>query len=127
MNAADTERYRSQLLQLRARLSNDIDQQVESIQQIISRPGELSSVPGHIGNNDSEGMIREAALTKTQEDILSQVDAALRRIEEGRFGVCEDCERQINRERLDFMPFTPYCVECAARHERDEVEDEELV
>lgn len=127
MNAAGTERYRSRLLQLRARLSSDIDQQVESIQQIISRPGELSNVPGHIGDNDSEGLIRETALTQTQENILSQADAALRRIEEGQFGVCEECEREINRERLDFMPFTPYCVECAAQHERDGAEDEELV
>jgi RNA polymerase-binding transcription factor DksA len=126
MKTADMERYRGQLLQLRARLSDDIDQQVENIQQIISRPGELSKIPAHAGNNDSEGLVREVVLTQTQESLLIQTDGALRRIEEGTFGTCEDCGQTINRERLDFMPFIPYCVECATRHESEEAGDEPL-
>jgi RNA polymerase-binding transcription factor DksA len=126
MNAADTERFRGQLLQLRARLSDNIDQQVENIQQIISRPGELSKLPAHAGNNDSEGLVREAVLTQTQESILIQTDDALRRIEQGSFGKCQDCGRDINRERLNFMPFTPYCVQCATRHESEESAEEEF-
>lgn len=46
-----------------------------------------------------------------------QIDRAMRRITEGRYGTCEDCERAISPERLSAWPEATRCVDCQRRHE----------
>jgi DnaK suppressor protein len=46
---------------------------------------------------------------------LKQIDAALRRMEDGSYGYCLDCEDAINPKRLEFDPATPLCIACAER------------
>jgi RNA polymerase-binding transcription factor DksA len=43
---------------------------------------------------------------------LDEIDAALQRIAEGRYGVCVHCEQVIAAERLDVLPATPLCMGC---------------
>lgn len=50
---------------------------------------------------------------------LSQVQAALQRIDEGSYGTCIDCGRPIQEDRLEALPWTPYCLEDSEKHERD--------
>jgi RNA polymerase-binding transcription factor DksA len=49
---------------------------------------------------------------------LADIEAALERIDHGRYGRCEDCGEKIPAARLEVLPHTPLCVECAARQER---------
>lgn len=49
---------------------------------------------------------------------VENVDAAFRRLEEGGYGVCENCGRDIPAARLDARPFAVRCVACAALAER---------
>ncbi|WP_112322964.1 TraR/DksA family transcriptional regulator [Oceanibium sediminis] len=44
---------------------------------------------------------------------LEMIRAALRRIEDGTYGECAKCGEQISEERLDLLPFTPFCRACA--------------
>lgn len=44
---------------------------------------------------------------------LRQVHAAQSRLEEGSYGICMNCGRDIERERLDAVPYTEYCITCA--------------
>jgi RNA polymerase-binding transcription factor DksA len=44
---------------------------------------------------------------------IRRIRAALTRIEEGTYGVCVGCGAEINSERLDVLPYTPFCHECA--------------
>jgi len=46
---------------------------------------------------------------------LDDVDAALRRLAEGRYGICLGCEREIGAERLASRPESVYCVECKSK------------
>ncbi|OFW55004.1 MAG: hypothetical protein A2V75_09355 [Actinobacteria bacterium RBG_16_70_17] len=46
---------------------------------------------------------------------LDNVDRALARINEGQYGVCLDCGRDIGADRLASRPESVYCVECTAR------------
>src|SRR4051794_3367194 len=64
--------------------------------------------------------------------LLREVEAALRRIEQGTYGVCHECEEPISTKRLDAVPWAKYCVTCqeevaarAARGEYDENSDNE--
>lgn len=44
--------------------------------------------------------------------LLVQVEAALRRIEDGEFGICLECEEPISLKRLAAVPWAPYCIHC---------------
>jgi DnaK suppressor protein len=58
---------------------------------------------------------------------LQQVRAALQRIEDGTYGQCIDCGRQIDAARLDAVPWTPYCREDQEKHDRSSDPDSDLV
>jgi DnaK suppressor protein len=49
---------------------------------------------------------------------LAQVSAALRRMEEGSYGSCQECGEAIAEKRLLALPATPFCTACQADHER---------
>ena len=54
----------------------------------------------------------EQALSHSPRDIV-RIDFALRRMAEGQYGLCVQCGSIIERERLEFMPETPFCAKCA--------------
>jgi DnaK suppressor protein len=64
-----------------------------------------------------------------ESSLLRNVRAALRRIEEGAFGVCLRCEQDIRPKRLAAVPWTAFCIECQeiADHLPDGSRDEPLV
>ena len=49
--------------------------------------------------------------------MLRNIDAALRRIDDGSYGLCIDCEEPINPRRLEFDPTVLRCVDCASKFE----------
>lgn len=49
---------------------------------------------------------------------LTQVQAALKRLDEGKYGICARCGNGINPERLKAIPYTTFCVSCQERFER---------
>ncbi len=49
---------------------------------------------------------------------LLLIDEALDAIENGEYGICDDCEEPINEKRLLLMPFTRFCVGCQSKLER---------
>ncbi|HEX9306624.1 MAG TPA: TraR/DksA family transcriptional regulator [Anaeromyxobacter sp.] len=57
-------------------------------------------------------------LSETQRQEVRQIDAALARLEAGEYGICRDCEQEIDPRRLDALPYALFCTECAARRER---------
>jgi DnaK suppressor protein len=50
---------------------------------------------------------------------LSEIDAALRRLEDGSYGICEHCGEPIPWERLDVLPMTGLCTSCQYVAESD--------
>lgn len=60
-------------------------------------------------------------LVQLLEQNREQVDHALERLNQGTYGVCEDCGKQIPAERLRFRPEATRCVDCQARHDRTNV------
>ena len=49
---------------------------------------------------------------------LAQVNEALERMDEGKYGLCVECDGQINAERLVIQPFATRCLGCQDRHDR---------
>jgi DnaK suppressor protein len=55
------------------------------------------------------------ALAAELREALSEVDAALHRLEEGTYGTCESCGGAIGEARLEAMPAAVRCITCASR------------
>src|SRR6266567_4095036 len=53
---------------------------------------------------------------------LRNIDEALLRIEEGEYGICEECEEEIPVGRLKIVPFARYCVKCKADIEKQQAQ-----
>ena len=58
------------------------------------------------------------SLMANEEEVLEQIEAALVRIAEGTYGVCEECGSKIPKMRLNAIPYTAYCVKCAEMVQR---------
>jgi RNA polymerase-binding transcription factor DksA len=85
--------------------------------------GGLSNVPVHaadLGTDNAEQVVSLSLLGNTQ-DLLRDVADALSNLETGVYGRCQECGREISRERLEAIPYARYCVACASRLERDRV------
>jgi DnaK suppressor protein len=52
------------------------------------------------------------SLSNTERNVLQQVEHALERIEEGEFGVCDECGEPIQKKRLEAVPWARYCLAC---------------
>lgn len=79
-----------------------------------SRASEVNDAS--VSSESKESWLRE---TTSDWSIFAQVRDALRRIETGTYGKCIDCGRQIQSERLESIPWTPYCIKHEKRHERE--------
>ncbi len=56
------------------------------------------------------------ALGAKLRDTLQEVEDALDKLAEGRYGMCENCGQPIDPVRLEAMPATRYCINCASKH-----------
>jgi DnaK suppressor protein len=63
---------------------------------------------------------REVAIRNLDREskLLKEVEAALKRVEEGTFGVCLRCEEDIPDKRLKALPWAAYCVSCQEQVDR---------
>ena len=51
---------------------------------------------------------------------LAKLDLAIRKLDNGTFGICEECEEPIGKKRLEARPETGLCIQCKENQERDE-------
>ena len=61
--------------------------------------------------------------TSIAAQMLSQVRAALQRIEDGTYGRCIDCDRAIEMRRLEAVPWASYCLEDQEKHDREAAQE----
>ena len=57
-----------------------------------------------------------------ESNLLRNVRAALRRIDEGTFGTCVHCEEEISPKRIAAVPWTPFCIDCQEQHDKAQQE-----
>jgi DnaK suppressor protein len=55
-----------------------------------------------------------------EKHFLDKIDRALKKIESGEFGTCEECGEEITIKRLEARPETPLCIKCKEDQERAE-------
>jgi DnaK suppressor protein len=80
-------------------------------------PGSTVSFGKRIGDGTAEAVerISSTAAARALASALADVDRALEKLEDGSYGLCDECGQSIGAERLEAMPFATLCVACSAR------------
>jgi DnaK suppressor protein len=81
--------------------------------------GDQSTIPLHPADLATDTQEQDLSLffMENENVQLQDIEDALERIREDRFGLCEECEREIVLERLRAIPYAPLCVDCQRRQE----------
>ena len=59
------------------------------------------------------------SLSNAEREELLQIEAALKRIAKGEYGVCQVCQKEIGKKRLAALPWTSLCIECQEKSESE--------
>ena len=112
------ERFKKRLLEEKDRLEElvaDYQRELEEA-RLTESSSDRSPDPG---NAEASSMkleyAKELSIEQNTLDLLSKVEHALERIEQGQYGICESCGAAIPVERLDVLPYATLCVECASK------------
>ncbi len=84
--------------------------------------GDLSSHRTHIADQGTENFQREFAsqLRSIEARSLREIDEALNRMDQGRYGICEKCGKPIPLARLEVVPYARFCMKCAQQRNTGE-------
>ncbi|MBN2726644.1 TraR/DksA C4-type zinc finger protein [Candidatus Mcinerneyibacteriota bacterium] len=116
------EYYKMILTDLKNSILEDLDSiEDQHIHHSSAKEYGDSAYPIHLA--DIADSLTEAELgfklKNSEEIILAAIDAALKRIEEGTYGICQDCGARISDERLEVMPYAVRCITCKSVYEKN--------
>ena len=115
MNEADASKYRMLLIAKREAIAGKGLQREEL--WIVQSNEQIEAV-------QLAGQREFAARTLEREaKSLMQIGAALKRIQDGEFGICLDCEEPISPKRLAAVPWAGYCLHCQEMRDAEEAPD----
>jgi DnaK suppressor protein len=111
----NTERHKKSLLEMKRgllRAQETGDQAEQTVELDQARVGRLSRMDAM----QAQAMSKETG--RRRRNTLYEIEAALRRIEEGDYGYCLECGENIAPARLEIDPSAQLCIQCASALER---------
>jgi DnaK suppressor protein len=114
---------RNALLEERDRVTRALEHlHEENPGSLEDETGELNapSVDDHLGDLATATFDRELdyTLEENAEGVLQAIDSALKRMDDGTYGRCQNCGQPISPERLEAIPWATRCIDCKRREER---------
>ncbi len=113
------DRFKKRLEAEKTRLEEQIEDYQRDLEEarLTESSSDRSPDPG---NAEASSMkleyAKELSIEQNTLDLLSKVNHALERVKQKTYGICESCGKAIPVERLDVLPYSTLCVECAARN-----------
>ena len=121
LNKAQLKQFRQVLITVRAKLAGEI----RSIAQDASKSpreasGDLSAYTLHMADMAADTYERELSMNivSSEQEILYQIDDALKRIDDGSYGICTQCNKPITMSRLKAVPYASMCIACQRTQEQ---------
>ncbi|PCJ62121.1 MAG: hypothetical protein COA79_05380 [Planctomycetota bacterium] len=73
-----------------------------------------SSSPLHFADIGTDEFNQGIALSRLERDesLIDKIEIAYEKINSGKFGFCDECEKPMKLGRLEFVPWAPLCIEC---------------
>jgi len=121
MSVIDVDRFREALLEERRRVEAAIENlHADHPGSMRDETGEDAVYDNHLADTATETYDRELDYTLEENSghVLGEIDAALKRIEEGSYGLCSSCGKAIPEERLEALPWATLCIDCQRERER---------
>jgi len=118
LTAEEIQEFKTLLLAKRKEILGDVSTiEKESLQKSRS---DLSNMPIHMADVGSDNFEQEFTLELLdgERKVLVEIEDALKRIEEGTYGICEGTDKPIERSRLEAIPWARYSVEYANQKEK---------
>lgn len=100
-------RLRQRLLDMKG----ELERRLRSIDRDIRHEGMSADWSEQASERENDEVLE--SLGSNSEKELRMIEQALRRIEDGSYFRCGNCGENIPEARLELLPFTPYCVNCA--------------
>ena len=115
MNKKKIAQFHSQLESIRSALLGDVEKLNQSVKESeIGQIADISDDAARAYNLQLEGELGEQEWKK-----LKQVDLAIKKIAEGEYGICTQCESAIPEARLEVVPYTEFCTQCLSEMEKN--------
>ena len=121
LNKEQLKQLRQLLITERAKLAEEI----KSIAQDASKSpreasGDLSAYTLHMADMAADTYDRELSMNivSSEQEILYQIDDALKRLDDGSFGTCQQCNQPITLSRLKAVPYASLCITCQRTKEQ---------
>ena len=122
MNARNYDKIKKQLEEQRKMIADGIDHFAKDNLNLSQRDasGDLSGYTFHMADVATDNFAREfnLDLASNEQQLLNRIDDALKRITEGTFGNCENCNVPIGMERLKAVPYALLCIKCKEEEEK---------
>jgi len=121
VSAIDTDHFRELLLDERKRVQAALQNLHDDHQGSLSEEaGEETAFDNHLADTATETYDRELdyTLEENSEHVLADIDAALKRLDDGTYGICTSRGEQIPVERLEARPWATLCIDCQRERER---------
>ncbi len=82
--------------------------------------GDLSAYTIHLADMAADTYNRELSMNivSTEQEVLYQIDDALKRMDEGTYGTCQQCNTPITMSRLKAVPYASMCIKCQRANEQ---------
>jgi RNA polymerase-binding transcription factor DksA len=114
--------FRKALVELQARLRGDVAQMTDEALNGTGgeAAGNLSNMPIHMADLGTDNYDQEftLGLIENEQTTLEEVREALKRLDAGTFGLCLSCGGPIAKNRLQAIPYTRNCIDCARKLEQ---------
>ena len=115
MNKKKIAHFRSQLETARLALLGDVEKSNQSVKE--SETGQVADISDDAARTYSRQL--EGELGEQEWKKLKQVDLAIKKIAEGDYGICTQCEKAIPEARLEIVPYTEFCTQCLSEMEKN--------
>jgi DnaK suppressor protein len=129
LSKAELKHFRELLIEKLKEIIGDVDHiESEALKRSrLDATGDLSSMPIHMADIGSDNYEQEFALglMNSERKIVLEILAALKRIEEGTYGICEGTGEPVPKARLEGIPWARYCVQYAEMLEKGLVNEED--
>jgi DnaK suppressor protein len=120
MNKKDLQRFKKLIEDERRRVVQRIGMIEEEIQGMAASQSGNQSYSNHMADIGSDSIEQEQAFLHASQgtDYLMALDDALRRVDKGTYGVCEECNEKIPPRRLEAFLAARLCIKCQSKAER---------
>jgi len=115
LNKKEKEHYRKMMLEMKQEISYLLSEFKNESNQVET------GIAQDVGDKAESSYTKEflLSLSDTERQQLLMIDEALRRIDDGNFGVCQECEKVITKKRLNVVPWARLCIECQQKAEEE--------